>query len=102
MSAHSLAGTQLPRGCVQRPRARVPSRAGQPLRPCAVAAPERPSTSTWSPESWRSKKALQMPEYPDAKQLEAAVTELKRCPPLIFAGEVRAWTSCTSCSCRRQ
>ena len=31
-----------------------------------------------------------MPEYADAAALKAATDELKRCPPLIFAGEARA------------
>eukprot|EP00594_Rhizosolenia_setigera_P011512 CAMPEP_0178956164 /NCGR_PEP_ID=MMETSP0789-20121207/10062_1 /TAXON_ID=3005 /ORGANISM="Rhizosolenia setigera, Strain CCMP 1694" /LENGTH=510 /DNA_ID=CAMNT_0020637983 /DNA_START=44 /DNA_END=1576 /DNA_ORIENTATION=- len=43
----------------------------------------------WSPESWRTKKASQMPVYDDEEELEGAINELKRCSPLVFAGEVR-------------
>ena len=67
----------------------MPSRAARGLRPVAVAAPDRPSTGAWSPDSWRTKKALQMPHYEDDAKLQAAVAELRRCPPLVFAGEVR-------------
>ncbi len=45
--------------------------------------------STWSPSSWRSLPALQMPEWPDASRADAAVAELKEMPPLVFAGEAR-------------
>jgi len=55
----------------------------------AVASPPAPSSTVWTPDSWRSKKALQMPEYHDPKALADAVAELRRSPPLIFAGEVR-------------
>jgi hypothetical protein len=60
------------------------------VRPRAVASPPAPSKAAWSPESWRSKKALQMPEYADPKALADSLAELRRSPPLIFAGEVRA------------
>jgi len=44
----------------------------------------------WSPDSWRGKKALQMPDYPDQGALENAEERLRRMPPLVFAGEARA------------
>ncbi len=44
----------------------------------------------WSPESWRAKPALQMPEYPDEAALTAAEAKLKTYPPLVFAGECRS------------
>jgi 3-deoxy-7-phosphoheptulonate synthase len=43
----------------------------------------------WSPDSWRARPALQMPEYPDADALEAVEERLGRVPPLVFAGEAR-------------
>ena len=43
----------------------------------------------WSPASWRTKTALQMPNYPDLAALEAAEAVLGRMPPLVFAGEAR-------------
>jgi 3-deoxy-7-phosphoheptulonate synthase len=50
-----------------------------------------PSTSSadWSPESWRSRVALQQPEYPDKARVQDACEEIKSYPPLIFAGECR-------------
>ena len=42
----------------------------------------------WAPDSWRSRTALQMPEYPDPAGLADTVARLRRFPPLIFAGEV--------------
>jgi 3-deoxy-7-phosphoheptulonate synthase len=46
--------------------------------------------STWTPSSWREKRALQQPEWPDPAAAAAAVTRLSGSPPLVFAGEARA------------
>ena len=46
--------------------------------------------SNWSRESWRTKKALQMPTYPDKVNLDMVENRLKDYPPLVFAGEARA------------
>ena len=45
---------------------------------------------TWSPQSWRSRPAVQIPEYPDAAALAEAEQGLRAMPPLIFAGEARS------------
>ena len=47
-------------------------------------------TAPWSPDSWRARTALQMPEYPDAAALSAAEAKLSSYPPLVFAGECRS------------
>ena len=39
-------------------------------------------------EAWRSKRALQQPSYPDPEALDSVLAELRRQPPLVFAGEV--------------
>ena len=44
---------------------------------------------TWTPQSWRSKPARQMPEYPDPAALATVEAQLKTRPPLVFAGEAR-------------
>ena len=46
-------------------------------------------TKKWSISSWRQKKALHQPVYPDKKELAYAEKQLKSCPPLVFAGEAR-------------
>jgi 3-deoxy-7-phosphoheptulonate synthase len=43
---------------------------------------------SWRPESWRRRKALQQPEYPDAAALERALAELQQLPPLVTSWEV--------------
>jgi 3-deoxy-7-phosphoheptulonate synthase len=43
----------------------------------------------WSPESWRSKPIVQVPEYPDQQALADAEMRLRTFPPLVFAGEAR-------------
>jgi len=43
----------------------------------------------WTPASWRRKKAIQMPSYPDAAALGAAEQRIRNFPPLVFAGEAR-------------
>jgi len=49
--------------------------------------------TTWTPASWRSHEARQLPDYPDAGALAAAEGELHHYPPLVFAGEARALTA---------
>ena len=44
----------------------------------------------WSPESWRSRTALQLPQYPDAGALEATLGELRALPPLVTSWEILA------------
>src|SRR5690606_27242088 len=46
--------------------------------------------STWSPDSWRAKPILQVPEYPDAEALKDVEAQIATFPPLVFAGEARA------------
>lgn len=45
---------------------------------------------TWSPGSWRNFKCEQLPEYPSLAETEKAEAELRRCAPLVFAGEIRS------------
>jgi 3-deoxy-7-phosphoheptulonate synthase len=44
----------------------------------------------WTPDSWRSKPIVQVPEYPDADALKRVEDQLATFPPLVFAGEARA------------
>jgi len=46
--------------------------------------------SIWSPSSWRNKPILQQPTYPSQDELNRVLSELKNCPPLVFAGEARS------------
>ena len=50
------------------------------------------SAEMWSPDSWRSKPALQMPVYDDEAELRAVEQTLSGYPPLVFAGEARELT----------
>jgi 3-deoxy-7-phosphoheptulonate synthase len=43
----------------------------------------------WTPESWRGKPIVQVPQYPDAAKLDAVEAKLASFPPLVFAGEAR-------------
>src|SRR6476659_6279090 len=43
----------------------------------------------WTPDSWRGRPALQMPQYPNAKALADVEAQLATFPPLVFAGEAR-------------
>src|ERR1700685_1642564 len=51
--------------------------------------PLRPNAAKWSPDSWRSKPILQVPDYPDLKALADVEAQLATFPPLVFAGEAR-------------
>ncbi|HWV55114.1 class II 3-deoxy-7-phosphoheptulonate synthase [Pseudorhodoplanes sp.] len=43
----------------------------------------------WTPESWRTKPVVQVPDYPDKAALQAVEKQLASFPPLVFAGEAR-------------
>src|SRR6201996_1354025 len=44
----------------------------------------------WTPSSWRTLPAKHVPDdYPDVAALARVETELRRMPPLVFAGEAR-------------
>ncbi len=43
----------------------------------------------WTPDSWRSKPIVQVPDYPDPKALAEVEQQLATFPPLVFAGEAR-------------
>ena len=47
------------------------------------------TSSTWAPHSWRERRVLQQPEWPDPAAVATAVERLKANPPLVFAGEAR-------------
>jgi 3-deoxy-7-phosphoheptulonate synthase len=47
-------------------------------------------TERWTPSSWRAKPAKHIPQdYPDLAELARVEGELRRMPPLVFAGEAR-------------
>lgn len=47
-------------------------------------------TERWTPQSWRAKPAKHIPsDYPDAAAVARVEDELRRMPPLVFAGEAR-------------
>ena len=46
--------------------------------------------SIWTPNSWRDLPVKQLPTYPDLNALQSIETELKKQPPLVFAGEIRS------------
>lgn len=48
------------------------------------------ANNTWSRDSWRQKPIKQQPVYPNFEKLKKIENELKKYPPLVFAGEVRA------------
>ncbi|KAH7687508.1 DAHP synthetase class II protein [Dioscorea alata] len=53
----------------------------------ASIAPSQPPT--WSLDSWKLKRALQIPKYPNGEELESVLRTLSSFPPLVFAGEAR-------------
>ena len=44
----------------------------------------------WTPDSWRGKPIVQVPDYPDRASLADVEKQLATFPPLVFAGEARA------------
>ncbi len=53
---------------------------------------ERRMAERWTPEGWRKKPILQMPEFPDPAALAEVEAQLATFPPLVFAGEARNLT----------
>jgi 3-deoxy-7-phosphoheptulonate synthase len=60
--------------------------------PLPSSDPPRMFGSSWTPDSWRTRPAAQQPDWPDATALEAVLADLRRQPPLVFAGEARQLT----------
>jgi hypothetical protein len=56
-----------------------------------VAAPEKKPAPAgkWMMDSWKSKKALQLPEYPRQEALDVVLDTIETFPPVVFAGEAR-------------
>jgi 3-deoxy-7-phosphoheptulonate synthase len=55
-----------------------------------VSAPVPLGNFDWEPASWRAHAAAQQPAWPDPAEVERVVDELRRMPPLVFAGEARS------------
>jgi len=55
-----------------------------------MTAPEPLFDHAWEPASWRAFPAAQQPDWPDAVALDGVLEELRRMPPLVFAGEARS------------
>ena len=45
--------------------------------------------NSWKPSSWRNKPAKHIPQYENTGLLNSVTEELKKYPPLVFAGESR-------------
>jgi 3-deoxy-7-phosphoheptulonate synthase len=60
--------------------------------PVAVPDPPRMFGSSWTPASWRGRPAAQQPGWPEPAALDAVIDDLRRQPPLVFAGEARQLT----------
>jgi 3-deoxy-7-phosphoheptulonate synthase len=46
----------------------------------------------WTPDTWRGKPVVQVPEYPNSVALNEVEKQLSSFPPLVFAGEARTLT----------
>ncbi|OWM80998.1 hypothetical protein CDL15_Pgr007029 [Punica granatum] len=70
-----------------------PSRTAPSLRPISAAVTALPPpgrTEKWAPDSWKTKEALQLPQYPNQEELQTVLETLGSFPPLVFAGEARS------------
>ncbi|KAK6135450.1 hypothetical protein DH2020_030819 [Rehmannia glutinosa] len=74
-----------------KPRSRTISAVQSSNPPPSPASPTTtPLRKTWNLDSWKSKKASQLPEYPDKTALESVINTLESFPPIVFAGEARS------------
>src|SRR4029453_12686852 len=67
--------------CINRP--------SQSLVSCGFCSGVNVMSERWTPDSWRTRPVLQVPDYPDAKALADVEAQLATFPPLVFAGEAR-------------
>ncbi|CAL0317858.1 unnamed protein product [Lupinus luteus] len=61
----------------------------KPIKPSSPVATKNVAPGNWAVDSWKSKKALQLPEYPSQEDLESVLRTLDAFPPIVFAGEAR-------------
>jgi hypothetical protein len=61
------------------------------VRDNANTIPEHILMTSWQKSDWRNKPRVQMPDYTDQAALAAAEQQLRQYPPLVFAGEARAF-----------
>jgi len=59
----------------------------------ATPSGEQDTSNSWSPDSWRSRTAVQQPDWPDEAALGATLKNISGYPPLVFAGEARRLTA---------
>lgn len=64
---------------------KTPVVADKPLKSTSSPIPTK-----WAVDSWKSKKALQLPDYPDQQELENVLKTIEAFPPIVFAGEARS------------
>src|SRR6266576_523667 len=55
-----------------------------------MTAPVPLGNFDWEPASWRRRAAAHQPEWPETAELDDVTDELRRMPPLVFAGEARS------------
>lgn len=48
-----------------------------------------PGTREWFLDSWKSRKVIQLPEYPDQSELQSVLETVEGFPPLVLAAEAR-------------
>src|SRR5918995_6942073 len=56
---------------------------------CGFCSGVNVMSERWTPDSWRTRPVLQVPDYPDARALADVEAQLATFPPLVFAGEAR-------------
>ncbi|KAL5078531.1 hypothetical protein RYX36_006952 [Vicia faba] len=69
--------------------AKNPAVAEKPTKPQPTTIPRNINSGKWTIDSWKSKKALQLPDYPNQEELHAVLKTLDDFPPIVFAGEAR-------------
>ncbi|GJV13404.1 phospho-2-dehydro-3-deoxyheptonate aldolase 1, chloroplastic-like protein [Tanacetum coccineum] len=76
--------------CAHDPSFQKPPSSTTPSATISTTTPlTTPSGTKWTVDSWRTKKALQLPEYPDQNELDSVLETLEAFPPIVFAGEQR-------------
>ncbi|XP_039173454.1 phospho-2-dehydro-3-deoxyheptonate aldolase 2, chloroplastic-like [Eucalyptus grandis] len=78
-----------------RHRHRRPLPAARPISAVHATDPPPLSSSSaaaakWNIESWKTKNALQLSEYPDPDALGSVLRTLESFPPVVFVGEARS------------
>lgn len=59
-------------------------------------------SSIWGPDTWKSKRVLQIPVYPNQEELDMVLKTIESFPPLVISREARKLGGAARNGCSRE